>query len=133
MISFNLPWTTGILARLRGFEPGFVAASPASSNPSLFRFVVRFADVFSPIAEPFGDLPTKCEPLSILSSRCRLFRLLINLFGHLVTILAPLERIARQTRGFPIQSAPATETPVAVFDDVAGKAIEFVVAGAALA
>jgi hypothetical protein len=35
-------------------------------------------------------LPTKSEPLSILSSRCRLFRLRINLFGHLVIYLASL-------------------------------------------
>ena len=65
-------------------------SGPASSDSWLFRFLVRFADVFSPIAKPFGDLPTKCEALSILSSSCRLFQLLINLFGHLVIFLASL-------------------------------------------
>jgi hypothetical protein len=40
-------------------------SGPASSDSWMLRFLVRFADVFSPRADPFGDLPTKSEPLPI--------------------------------------------------------------------
>jgi hypothetical protein len=81
MISFHLACATGILARLCGFEPGFVAARGVSSDSWLFRLLGRFADVFSPIAEPFGDLLTKLAICRPKVNHCRFYRAVVDFFG----------------------------------------------------